>query len=294
MKTGHNIRACRVAAFSAGLVALGLLYTSLAVRMAQTPVYDRDGLIFQADTAEAVVSMEATTTEVVSGARLAEETARRLALPEREAETLRFLVHKHLLMSHLARLRDINDPDVVLDLAVQVGSPEVLQMLYVLTAADLAAYRTVWRDPVRGHYRGYDVVGMPPPSSGGVHLVQMLNILENITQGVSVVDSSQRLIGWNSRYEQLMSYPPGMVHVGESIIDLIRFNGEQGRFGTADVDAEVAHDAVDWTEPSALIVGGEATGAGLEAADLASGQVSIPMVGGAESLNAAMAASRML
>jgi TrmH family RNA methyltransferase len=62
----------------------------------------------------------------------------------------------------------------------------------------------------------------------------------------------------------------------------------------ADVDAEVAHDAVDWTEPSALIVGGEATGAGLEAADLASGQVSIPMVGGAESLNAAMAATVIL
>jgi hypothetical protein len=57
MKTGHNIRACRVAAFSAGLVALGLLYTSLAVRMAQTPVYDRDGLIFQADTAEVARDM---------------------------------------------------------------------------------------------------------------------------------------------------------------------------------------------------------------------------------------------
>ena len=63
--------------------------------------------------------------------------------------------------------------------------------------------------------------------------------LENITQGVSVVDSSQRLIGWNSRYEQLMNYPPGMVHVGESIVDLIRFNGEQGRFGNTDVNAEV-------------------------------------------------------
>jgi Na+/proline symporter len=63
--------------------------------------------------------------------------------------------------------------------------------------------------------------------------------LENITQGVSVVDSAQRLIGWNSRYEELMKYPPGMVHVGESVADLIRFNGEQGRFGDADVDSEV-------------------------------------------------------
>jgi len=63
--------------------------------------------------------------------------------------------------------------------------------------------------------------------------------LENITQGVSVVDSSQRLIGWNSRYEELMNYPPGMVHVGESIVDLIRYNGEQGRFGPGNMEQEI-------------------------------------------------------
>lgn len=43
---------------------------------------------------------------------------------------------------------------------------------------DLAAYRAVEREPVRGSYRGYEVVAMPPPSSGGVHLIQMLNVLE--------------------------------------------------------------------------------------------------------------------
>ena len=64
--------------------------------------------------------------------------------------------------------------------------------------------------------------------------------LENITQGISVVDSEQRLIGWNSRYEELMNYPPGMVHVGESVADLIRYNGEQGRFGDADVEKEIS------------------------------------------------------
>ncbi|HOX26613.1 MAG TPA: gamma-glutamyltransferase [Candidatus Krumholzibacteria bacterium] len=47
----------------------------------------------------------------------------------------------------------------------------------VLCREDLAGYRTVWREPVRGTYRGYTVLSMPPPSSGGVHLVQMLNIL---------------------------------------------------------------------------------------------------------------------
>jgi len=48
----------------------------------------------------------------------------------------------------------------------------------LLTMDDLASYRSVWRDPVRGQYRGRGIIGMPPPSSGGVHVVQMLGILE--------------------------------------------------------------------------------------------------------------------
>ena len=42
----------------------------------------------------------------------------------------------------------------------------------------LASYKPVVRDAVRGEYRGYEIVTMPPPSSGGVHVVQMLNVLE--------------------------------------------------------------------------------------------------------------------
>ena len=43
----------------------------------------------------------------------------------------------------------------------------------------LAAYKPVLREPMRGEYRGYEIVTMPPPSSGGVHIIQMLNILEH-------------------------------------------------------------------------------------------------------------------
>ncbi|MBL8726845.1 MAG: gamma-glutamyltransferase [Planctomycetes bacterium] len=46
-----------------------------------------------------------------------------------------------------------------------------------VTAADLAAYDVRERDALRGSYRGYDVIGMPPPSSGGVALLQMLGLL---------------------------------------------------------------------------------------------------------------------
>jgi [protein-PII] uridylyltransferase len=72
------------------------------------------------------------------GLRLAEQTAARLNLPEPEAENLKFLVHKHLKMSHLAQQHDIHDVNVVVPFAVEVGSLERLKMLYVLTLADLA------------------------------------------------------------------------------------------------------------------------------------------------------------
>ncbi len=47
-----------------------------------------------------------------------------------------------------------------------------------MTLADLANYRTVSRTPITGDYRGYRIMSMPPPSSGGTHLIQMLNLLE--------------------------------------------------------------------------------------------------------------------
>ena len=49
----------------------------------------------------------------------------------------------------------------------------------LIDMASLAAYKPVIREPIRGKYRGYEVVAMPPTSSGGVHVIQMLNILEN-------------------------------------------------------------------------------------------------------------------
>ncbi len=92
------------------------------------------------------------------GLRIAEETAQRLQLPLREAETLKFLVHKHLVMSHLAFRRDTHDEELILRFAVDVGSPEVLDMLFVLTAADFAAVGPgVWNswkaDVLVGLYR---------------------------------------------------------------------------------------------------------------------------------------------
>ena len=53
----------------------------------------------------------------------------------------------------------------------------------LITEQDLLDYRSIWRDPIKGSYRGKTIVTMPPPSSGGIHLIQMLNILENFELG---------------------------------------------------------------------------------------------------------------
>src|SRR6185295_544165 len=49
----------------------------------------------------------------------------------------------------------------------------------IITAADFAVYQAKLREPLRSTYRGYEIVGFPPPSSGGIHVAQILNILEN-------------------------------------------------------------------------------------------------------------------
>lgn len=48
----------------------------------------------------------------------------------------------------------------------------------LITLEDLKNYRAVIREPVKGSYRGYELISMPPPSSGGIALIEMLNILE--------------------------------------------------------------------------------------------------------------------
>jgi [protein-PII] uridylyltransferase len=73
------------------------------------------------------------------GLGIAQKMAERLHFSKDDAEALAFLVHKHLMMSHMAFRRDTSDDQLVLRLAVDVGSPELMQMLFVLTAADLAA-----------------------------------------------------------------------------------------------------------------------------------------------------------
>lgn len=88
------------------------------------------------------------------------------------------LVQKNL--AHSLQLIAQQGPDVFYkgEIADEIAS-EMAQHGGLIGKADLAAYRAVERKPISGTYRGYEVFSMPPPSSGGIHIVQILNILEN-------------------------------------------------------------------------------------------------------------------
>ncbi|MGQ4646851.1 gamma-glutamyltransferase [Lyngbya aestuarii] len=81
------------------------------------------------------------------------------------AKSLRLIAKEGIQAFYQGAIAD----SIVADMAANGG---------LITKKDLAAYQPVIREPIRGTYRGYEIYSMPPPSSGGIHLVQMLNILE--------------------------------------------------------------------------------------------------------------------
>ena len=64
--------------------------------------------------------------------------------------------------------------------------------------------------------------------------------IENITQGISVVDQSLKLVAWNHRYLELFNYPEGLISVGRPIADIIRYNAERGLCGPGEAEVHVA------------------------------------------------------
>ncbi|PZO07176.1 MAG: hybrid sensor histidine kinase/response regulator [Lysobacteraceae bacterium] len=64
--------------------------------------------------------------------------------------------------------------------------------------------------------------------------------LENMTQGISVVDAELRLVAWNRRYAELFDYPPSLLQVGMPVARLVEHNLHRGHPGAGRMDSEVA------------------------------------------------------
>jgi gamma-glutamyltranspeptidase / glutathione hydrolase len=84
----------------------------------------------------------------------------------------------------------------------------------LITEADLAAYEAKIREPVTGTYRGYDIYSMPPPSSGGTHIVEILNILEGYDIAASGAGSAETIHRMSEAMKH--AYADRSVYLGDS------------------------------------------------------------------------------
>ena len=82
------------------------------------------------------------------------------------------------LAKSLTRIRDQGRDGFYKGETARLVAADMKQSGGIITEEDLAKYEAKERAPIRGNYRGYDIISMPPPSSGGIALVEMLNILE--------------------------------------------------------------------------------------------------------------------
>ncbi len=125
------------------------------------------------------------------------------------------------------------------------AAPELARFVEHLLASVLgtSSARLVLGTTLRGRdMQPEDVVRLLDETSHAIQFNRELlrAALENLSQGVSVVDANLCLVAWNQRYQRLFSYPPGMVALGRPIEDLIRYNATRGWLVSPDVDAAVA------------------------------------------------------
>lgn len=97
------------------------------------------------------------------------------------------------LATTLQRIADQGTQGFYEGKTAQLIAEEMARHHGLITEADLKAYEPVIRTPVHGSYRGFDIYSMSPPSSGGTHIVQILNILEGYPIGESGHNSAATL-----------------------------------------------------------------------------------------------------
>jgi gamma-glutamyltranspeptidase/glutathione hydrolase len=122
----------------------------------------------------------------------------------------------------------------------------------LMTRADLRAYRAKWRTPLIGSYRGREIDAMPPPTSGGTAIIEMLNVLEGFDlagAGMSSADADYDIaeaqrIAWADRNAYLAD--PDFVSIPPQLTD--KGYAAQRR---AEIDPAHTHDYAPGTFPAA-------------------------------------------
>lgn len=122
----------------------------------------------------------------------------------------------------------------------------------LITLADLHHYQVKEVAPIKGSFNGYDIFTMPPPSSGGVHLIQMLNILEQLPiQGVA--QGSAAMMHFQTEIFK-RAYADRSVYLGDPDFVNVPVAGIVSKTYAKQLSQQIHHDTIT---PSALIKAGK-------------------------------------
>jgi gamma-glutamyltranspeptidase/glutathione hydrolase len=97
------------------------------------------------------------------------------------------------LAAVLKRIAEQGDDGFYKGATAQLIADDMAKNGGLITLKDLEEYNVAWRKPISGTYRGYDIISMSPPSSGGTHVMQILNVMENADIGALGFASSETL-----------------------------------------------------------------------------------------------------
>jgi gamma-glutamyltranspeptidase/glutathione hydrolase len=117
-----------------------------------------------------------------------------------------------------------------------------------MTLEDLRSYQAIEREPLRGTYRGYEVISTPPPSSGGVHIIELLNILEGLPLREQGTNSAATIHDLAEAMK--LAYADRAEYLGDPAFADIPVKGLISKAYAAKLRAEIAPDQA---RPSASI-----------------------------------------
>ena len=189
---------------------------------------------------------------IARGAKLAERVCRRLGLKEDDAKKVVLLVKQHVTMAHLAQRRDLNEPQVISDFAATLGSLDALNMLLLLTYADLNAVGPgVWTD-----WKGtllWDLyrrtrklmTGEDAPVDDGAELVRIKEqIAGALTEAVPFSEVERHLALLPDRYPRITSPAAAAMHI--QMIEAVKTGGVACRWTRhSDTSVELTVSAQD-------------------------------------------------
>jgi len=190
------------------------------------------------------------------GQEIAHKTADRLGLLQKEREELAFLVFHHLVMSHTAFRRDLNDLKITLSFARKMKTVAVLQKLFILTVADISAVgpevMTKWKESLLGelYSRTYEAMvdGQPSTTTASVQVVLQPAVRKTLLECIAIQgrDIPEPKPDWSSWVDGQLSQLPDWYMTSTSVEQMAahllamrnlpsrpthvegRFNGELG------------------------------------------------------------------